>query len=119
MAEEETTIEVSTADELITDDELQNKSKGQLIKNAGQFRDRRNELNQLASSRASERDDLNAKTREKVDEAQEHREKRDELNERVQEHKEIRNDLNADANELFDEVEQRKEDLELDEGKDL
>ncbi|MFB6087052.1 MAG: phosphoserine phosphatase, partial [Haloarculaceae archaeon] len=60
----------------VTEDDLENKSKGELIKLAGQLRDRRNELNQMASERASERDDLNAKTREKVDEAQEHREKR-------------------------------------------
>ncbi|MFB6142645.1 MAG: phosphoserine phosphatase, partial [Halorientalis sp.] len=58
----------------VTDDDIENKSRGELIKLAGQLRDRRNELNQLASERASKRDDLNAKTREKVDEAQEHRE---------------------------------------------
>jgi uncharacterized coiled-coil DUF342 family protein len=61
----------------LSEDDLDNGSKGQLIKRAGQLRDRRNELNQMASERASKRDDLNAKTREKVDEAQEHREKRD------------------------------------------
>ncbi|MFB6205218.1 MAG: phosphoserine phosphatase, partial [Haloglomus sp.] len=60
----------------LTEDNLENDSKGQLIKLAGQLRDRRNELNQMASERASKRDELNAKTREKVDEAQEHREKR-------------------------------------------
>ena len=54
----------------LTDDDLENKSKGQLIKKAGQLRDRRNELNQMASERASKRDEFNAKTREKVDEAQ-------------------------------------------------
>ncbi|MFB6170588.1 MAG: phosphoserine phosphatase, partial [Haloarculaceae archaeon] len=59
----------------LTEDDLESKSKGQLIKKAGQLRDRRNELNQMASERASKRDELNAKTREKVDEAQEHREK--------------------------------------------
>ena len=111
-------IETSKNVEL-TEDDLQNKSKGQLIKLAGQLRDRRNDLNQMASERASERDDLNAKTREKVDEAQEHREKRDELNELVQEHKQKRNELNAEANELFDKVEEMKSDLELDDGKDL
>ncbi|MFW6003393.1 MAG: coiled-coil protein [Halanaeroarchaeum sp.] len=116
---EEIEISVSSADELITEEQLQDKSKGQLIKNAGQFRDRRNELNQLASKRASKRDDLNAKTREKVDEAQGHREKRDTLNERVQEHKSVRNELNAKANELFEKVENLKSDLELDEGKNL
>ncbi|MFB6307821.1 MAG: phosphoserine phosphatase, partial [Haloarculaceae archaeon] len=51
----------------VTEEDLENKSKGELIKLAGKLRDRRNELNQMASERASERDDLNAKTREKVD----------------------------------------------------
>src|SRR6056297_438547 len=111
---EQVEITVSTVEELITDEQLQEQSKGQLIKKAGQFRDRRNELNQVASKRASNRDELNAKTREKVDEAQEHREKRDTLNERVQEHKAIRNELNAKANELFDKVDELKNDLELD-----
>ena len=41
----------------LTDDDLENESKGQLIKLAGQLRDRRNELNQMASERASERDE--------------------------------------------------------------
>jgi len=103
----------------LSEEELENDSKGQLIKKAGQLRDRRNELNQMASERASKRDDLNAKTREKVDEAQEHRESRDELNEQVQEHKESRNTLNAEANELFDEVEEMKQDLELGSGKSI
>ena len=103
----------------LSEEELENDSKGQLIKKAGQLRDRRNELNQMASERASKRDDLNARTREKVDEAQEHREQRDELNEQVQEHKESRNELNAEANELFDEVEQMKQDLELGSGKSI
>ncbi len=103
----------------LTDDDLENDSKGQLIKKAGQLRDRRNDLNQMASERASKRDELNAKTREKVDEAQSHREKRDELNEQVQEHKEKRNELNAEANKLFDKVEAQKSDMELDEGQDL
>jgi len=89
----------------LTDSKLDNGSKGQLIKVAGQLRDRRNDLNQMASERASLRDELNAKTREKVDEAQKHREKRDELNEQVQEHKDKRNELNAEAYELFDQVE--------------
>ena len=47
----------------VTDDDIENKSKGELIKVAGKLRDRRNELNQLASEKASERDELNAKTR--------------------------------------------------------
>ncbi|ESS07494.1 MAG: hypothetical protein A07HB70_00033, partial [uncultured archaeon A07HB70] len=54
----------------LADAKLENGSKGELIKLAGKLRDRRNELNQMASERASARDDLNAKTREKVDEAQ-------------------------------------------------
>ncbi|MEF8757338.1 MAG: hypothetical protein V5A33_03775, partial [Halobacteriales archaeon] len=84
MAEADTDTKFDSIDEnknvSVTDEQLEEDSKGQLIKLAGQLRDRRNELNQKASKRASERDDLNAKTREKVDEAQEHREKRDELN---------------------------------------
>ena len=41
----------------LDDDKLENGSKGELIKLAGQLRDRRNELNQMASDRASTRDD--------------------------------------------------------------
>ena len=47
----------------VTDDDLENRSKGELIKLAGQLRDRRNELNQLASERASNRDDLRSEER--------------------------------------------------------
>jgi len=100
----------------VSESDLENDSKGQLIKLAGKLRDRRNDLNQKASRRATLRDELNAETREKVDEAQEHREKRDELNDEVQEHKQQRNELNARANELFDEVENKKAELEIDDG---
>ncbi len=104
---------------VVTDDELEQDSKGELIKLAGRLRDRRNELNQLAAKRASKRDELNEKTRECVDQAQYHREKRDELNTLVQAHKEQRNKLNEKANELYERVEEKKTDLELDEGPDL
>ena len=103
----------------LSDDDLESDNKGKLIKLAGQLRDRRNELNQKSSHRASLRDELNAKTREQVDAAQEHREKRDELNDRVQEHKEKRNELNAEANRLFEQLDDKKGELELDEGQSL
>jgi uncharacterized coiled-coil DUF342 family protein len=44
----------------LTDEQLEDGSKGKLIKLAGQLRDRRNELNQMASERADLRDELNA-----------------------------------------------------------
>ena len=103
----------------LSDEELETSNSEYLIKKATKLRDRRNELNELANEFANKRDDLNAKTREKIDEAQEHREKRDELNEQVQEHKNKRNELNAEADELFDEAEELKQDMEFDSDKSI
>ena len=80
----------------VTDDDLENKSKGELIKLAGQLRDRRNELNQLASERASKRDDLNAKANELFDEVDE-----------------MKADLELDEGKGIDQLESEIEDLEF------
>ena len=70
-----------------------------------QHKDRRNELNALASKNARERNELNAQTREFVEEAQRHKEQRDAINEEVQALKEQRNEYNDKANALFEELE--------------
>ncbi len=70
-----------------------------------QHKDRRNELNALASKYARERNLLNAQTREFVEEAQKHKDLRDRINEEVQALKELRNEYNDRANSLFEEIE--------------
>ena len=70
-----------------------------------QHKDRRNELNALASKNARERNALNAQTREFVEEAQQHKEQRDQINEEVQALKDQRNEYNEKANVLFEDIE--------------
>ena len=85
----------------VTEEDVEKKSKSQLIKTAGELRDRRNELNQEASRRATLRDRLNDETRKRVDEAHSHRERRDELNGSVQSTKDERDEMNRSASNLF------------------
>jgi uncharacterized coiled-coil DUF342 family protein len=106
--EEVTTEEVITINEIdpeknvvLKEEEIETKSKSQLIKVAGELRDRRNELNQEASRRAKLRDRLNAETRGRVDKAHSHRQERDQLNDLVQTKKDVRNKINQDASDLF------------------
>jgi uncharacterized coiled-coil DUF342 family protein len=67
-------------------------------------KDKRNELNALASTHARERNQLNNQTREFVEEAQKNKELRDKHNEDVQSLKDERNTLNDEANVLFEEI---------------
>jgi uncharacterized coiled-coil DUF342 family protein len=79
-----------------------------MLDDSEQHKDKRNELNALASSHARERNQLNGKTREYVDEAQRHKELRDENNKAVQAIKEERNQLNEKANALFEDIDEFK-----------
>lgn len=87
--------------------ELIDKRKNMLT-DSEQHKDKRNELNALASTFARERNQLNAQTREYVDEAQKHKELRDENNKAVQSIKEERNLLNEKANALFEDIDEYK-----------
>ena len=69
-----------------------------------EHKDKRNELNTLASQYARERNQLNAQTREFVEEAQKNKELRDKSNEDVQSQKDERNQLNDRANVIFAEI---------------
>jgi len=88
-------------------DELIEKRK-KIIAESEQHKNSRNELNQLASKHAQERNALNAQTREFVEKAQEHKDLRDKYNAEVHELKEQRNRLNEKANELFAEIDEFK-----------
>ncbi|ACL15676.1 coiled-coil protein [Methanosphaerula palustris] len=79
-----------------------------ILAESEQHKERRNELNALASKFARERNALNTKTREFVDEAQKNKDLRDESNRSVQSLKEERNALNEQANVLFEEIEDFK-----------
>jgi uncharacterized coiled-coil DUF342 family protein len=76
-----------------------------ILAESEQHKNRRNELNALASKNARERNTLNTQTREHVEEAQKNKELRDQFNNEVQSLKEKRNELNEKANLLFDEIE--------------
>ncbi|MCK4270881.1 MAG: phosphoserine phosphatase [Methanogenium sp.] len=69
-----------------------------------EHKNKRNELNALASAMARERNQLNAQTREFVEEAQNHKELRDESNNGVQRFKGERDEFNKKANILFEEI---------------
>jgi len=79
-----------------------------ILAESEQHKNRRNELNALASKCARERNELNNQTRQYVEEAQKHKELRDSSNKDVSELKKQRNILNEQANILFEELEEYK-----------
>lgn len=80
--------------------DLESSSKGKLINVVQKLRQRRTDLNQLASEWASKRNELNSEVKEITTTAKEHKETRDSLNEQVQHHKSERDNLNERASEL-------------------
>jgi len=83
--------------------ELIDKRK-KILTDSEQHKNKRNELNALASTYARERNQLNGQTREFVDDAQKNKDLRDQSNAEVQRLKDERNDLNEKANVLFEEI---------------
>ena len=79
-----------------------------ILAESEQHKNRRNELNALASKGARERNTLNNQTREFVEEAQKNKELRDQFNNEVQSLKDQRNQINEQANLLFDDIEAYK-----------
>jgi uncharacterized coiled-coil DUF342 family protein len=75
-----------------------------VLQQSEEHKEKRNELNALASTYARERNQLNAQTRECVDEAQKNKELRDEANNSVHALKAERNVLNDKANILFEDI---------------
>jgi uncharacterized coiled-coil DUF342 family protein len=76
-----------------------------ILAESEQHKNRRNELNALASKFARERNTLNTQTREYVEEAQKNKDLRDKYNNDVQSLKDQRNEINDKANNFFDEIE--------------
>jgi Uncharacterized archaeal coiled-coil protein len=87
--------------------ELQEK-KALLRKDADASKLERNRLNTEASQFAARRDELNTKTRTRIDSAQQSKDKRDEYNKLVSENKEKRDSLNEAANNLLAKADQIK-----------
>ena len=79
-----------------------------ILAESEQHKNRRNELNTLASKYARERNTLNNQTREYVEEAQKNKELRDKYNNDVQAIKDERNQINEQANAFFEEIESFK-----------
>ncbi len=79
-----------------------------ILAESEQHKNRRNELNALASKCARERNTLNNQTREYVEEAQKNKELRDKYNNDVQAIKDERNQINEQANAFFEEIESFK-----------
>jgi len=79
-----------------------------ILAESEQHKNRRNELNAMASKWARERNTLNNQTREYVEEAQQNKELRDKHNTDVQAIKDERNQINDQANTFFDEIESFK-----------
>jgi uncharacterized coiled-coil DUF342 family protein len=81
-----------------------------ILAESEQHKNRRNELNALASKCARERNALNNQTREFVEDAQKNKELRDKYNNEVQALKDRRNEINEQANAMFEEIEAFKRD---------
>jgi len=81
-----------------------------ILAESEQHKNRRNELNSLASKCARERNALNNQTREFVEDAQKNKELRDKYNNEVQALKDRRNEINEQANAMFEEIEAFKKD---------
>ena len=79
-----------------------------VLQNSEEHKNKRNDLNKLASEQAKERNQLNAQTREFVDEAQKNKDLRDKSNEDVHRLKAGRNVLNDKANALFEQIDEFK-----------
>ena len=79
-----------------------------VLQNSEEHKNKRNDLNKLASEQAKERNQLNAQTREFVDEAQKNKDLRDKSNEDVHRLKAERNVLNDKANALFEQIDEFK-----------
>ncbi len=94
-------IELSMLNELID-------KRKKVLSDSEEHKDKRNELNSLASTFARERNQLNGQTREFVDDAQKNKDLRDEANKDVHRLKDERNVLNEKANALFEEIDKYK-----------
>ncbi|MBN2733420.1 MAG: phosphoserine phosphatase [Methanomicrobiaceae archaeon] len=75
-----------------------------VLQQSEEHKEKRNELNALASAQARERNQLNAQTREFVDEAQKDKDLRDKSNNDVHRLKAERNVFNDKANALFEDI---------------
>lgn len=77
-------------------------------------REKRNQLNSEASGYASQRNELNKKTKQLIEIAQEYKSKRDAINVEVSKNKDLRDETNARANELFAQADSLRKGSNLD-----